>query len=96
MLVIIKWSDEILKNPVEAEVIFLCLCRSEEQGDPLTHFTHICMHDLPLYLMMIGSATETALISVVLQIKVMLLIYYITFYTILPEKTTDIKVPVNK
>lgn len=94
MLVIIIWSDEILKNPVEVAVIFLCLCRFEEQGDPLTHFSHICMHDL--YLMMIGSATETALISVVLQIKVMLVIYYITFYTILPEKTTDIKVPVNK
>lgn len=53
------------------------------------------MHDLPLYLTMIGSTTETALISVVVQIKVTLVIYYITFYTILPEKTTDTKVPVN-
>lgn len=64
---------------MEVAVIVLCLCRFEKQGDPLTHFSHIRMHDLPLYRRVIGSPTETALISVVLQIK--LVIYYVTFYT---------------
>lgn len=81
------------KPPVEVAVIVLCLCRFEKQGDPLTHFSHICMHDLPLHLRVIGSTTETALISMALQIKATLVIYYVTFYTILPEKTTDIKGP---